>query len=81
MSHEIVLDCPPGCTRPDDVLKRVLNDTGLSIDDFTIVSKFFGAWTFVLNENKNALYETKKDVIVGGIKKMYEGGIIRYAEW
>jgi len=30
----VVLDCAPGCMRPDNVLEIVLRDTTLKIDDF-----------------------------------------------
>jgi len=64
----IILDCPPGAIRPDDVLQNVLESTQLEITDFDIISKFFGAWTFELAEDKREIYENCKNSIILKIK-------------
>lgn len=77
----IILDCPPGAIRPDNVLENILASTQLEPIDFNIVDKCFGAWTFELNEDKKEIYEDCKDLIITKIKDVYKDGLIRYAEW
>ena len=81
MTHELVIDCPPGSMRPDGILSLVLQDTELTPKDFTITRKFFGEWTFVLNESRNDIYEKYKHDIGTKLKKMNAEGYVRYAEW
>ncbi len=81
MTHQIVIDCAPGSMRPDDILKLVLDNTDLTSSDFTITSKFFGEWTFVLDESKNDIYNTHKHDIGETMKNMNHNGLIRYGEW
>ncbi len=81
MTHQIVIDCPPGSIRPDDILKLVLNATELTSTDFKVTTKMFGEWTFVLDESKNSIYETHKDDIGTIMRKMNSEGYIRYGEW
>ena len=78
---QIILDCSPGATRPDNILKNVLESTQLEITDFNIISKCFGAWTFELAEDKREIYENCENLIVSKIKNAYNDGLIRYAEW
>lgn len=80
-TYEIILDCPPGPYRPDDALKDILINLPLSIDDFTILGKCFGSWTFELKKEKNIIYEQNKTEIVKRIEETYNSGKIRYAEW
>jgi hypothetical protein len=84
----IILDCPPGAMRPNDVLENILASTQLELADFKIVSKSFGEWTFELSEDKKEIYQNKKeiyenckDLIIIKIKDAYKNGLIRYAEW
>ena len=78
---KIEIDCPPMCSRPDTVLKRVLNKTELKIEDFQIQSKSFGCWCFVLDKTKKDVYEKEYNKIVSLLKNEYENGNIRYASW
>jgi hypothetical protein len=79
--YKIVIDCPPVSMRPDGILNLVLRDTELTSKDFTITSKFFGAWTFVLDETKNDIYDNHKYDIGTILKKLNAQGCVRYAEW
>lgn len=81
-SHLIVLDCPPGDPRPDVLLPGILKDTGLEVDDFKLISTFFGEWTFRLKDTeKDDLYEGKKIIIGERIKDLHIRNFIRYGEW
>ena len=55
---QIILDCPPGAMRPDNVLAS----TQLELADFKIVSKCFGEWTFELSKNKEEIYQNKEEL-------------------
>lgn len=81
MTHQIVIDCQPGSMRPDGILTSVLDGTELTSTDFTITRKFFGEWTFVLNESKNNIYDIYKNNIGATLKNMNAQGYVRYAEW
>ncbi len=78
---QIILDCPPGINRPDNILEMLLTATELKTSDFNIISKVFGSWTFELAEDKKEIYEKYEDAIIIKIKKVYANGLIRYAEW
>jgi dimeric dUTPase (all-alpha-NTP-PPase superfamily) len=78
---QILLDCPPGIIRPNNVLENILVSTTLEVSDFEITSKCFGAWTFELSEEKRKIYEDYENLIITKIKDAYNDGLIRYAEW
>lgn len=77
----IELDCSPGGPRPDELLPKALEGTELIPNDFEIVSKSFGNWTFELDESKEDLYDTHRDTIKNNIKYLYDKGYIRYGSW
>jgi hypothetical protein len=77
----IELDCSPGGPRPDDLLPKALEGTELTPNDFEIVSKFFGNWTFELNALKEDIYATHRNTIMTNIKILYDRGFIRYGSW
>jgi len=79
----LTLDCPPGGIRPGDLLPGVLKDTGLSPEDFTVVSKLFGSWQFNLtNQDKSPCFEqVRYTLIKDRITKLYNDGLIRYGDW
>jgi hypothetical protein len=79
--YEIEIDCPPGYTRPDDVLKTVLDGSPLTINDFILVSKCFGNWTFKLNADKEGEYVKHQLFIGSKLERAYRAGTIRYAAW
>jgi hypothetical protein len=82
MSYQIALDCEPGTPRPDCHLPNVLVGTDLTMEDFEIISKFFGEWIFKLKDDqKGELYVKNKAVIGERIKKLYDDGSIRYGAW
>lgn len=81
MDITLLLDCPPGAIRPNDVLNDVVKEFGLDENDFDICSKSFGAWTFKIHDDKKCVYEENKNKIAENIKNSYNVGLIRYAEW
>lgn len=76
----IILDCKHPI-KPDQILIKVLSKTALNIEDFKLESKFFGQWTFRLNDDKEQLYQENLNIIISEIKKAYSSGQLRYAEW
>jgi hypothetical protein len=81
MPSILILDCPPGATRPNDVLKEILYGLELNEKDFVVVSKGFGEWTFQVSSEKEDYYVSQLPVIVPRIKNAYDTGMIRYADW
>lgn len=80
-NYYLKIDCPPGLTRPNNVLSSILLDTGLNVDDFKNTSSPFGEWTFNLYDDKIELFKIHFDSIVEKLKKKYSSGSIRYAEF
>ena len=81
MEYTIEIDCPPGNPRPDDLFPGVLEGTGLLPEDFTLVSKFFGNWTWLLHEDKEKLYIAQRDIVKRRIVVLHDSGVIRYGSW
>ena len=78
--YSIELDCAPGGARPNEYLPGVLEGTGLTSDDFTIASKFFGNWKFVCHEDKIEQFVAARETIKGRVKALYPSRI-RYGSW
>lgn len=77
----IELDCPPGMIRPDSILPSVLVDTGLTSDDFKIISKSFGCWEFECDKSKEQLYIANEAKIGKKIQDLFHSGRIRFGSW
>ena len=76
----IELDCPPGNPRPGDLFPGLIAETGLKEDDFKLISKLFGNWTWELIQNEQ-LYSECRSTIKERIEALYKKGLIRYASW
>jgi hypothetical protein len=76
----IIIDCAPAKQRPDEILKSILVDTGLTEEDFENTCKSFGAWTFRLRD-KESIFLEKFEIIIAKLKTCYHNGLIRYAEY
>lgn len=76
----IDLDCAPGPVRPNDLFPQVIQDTGLTEEDFTLDHRFFGNWTWRLLRNEE-LYRRVQPIIEARIRAMYTTGQIRYGSW
>jgi hypothetical protein len=81
MASSIEIDCAPMRPRPDTYLPMILEGTGLAVDDFDIVSKVFGCWTYQVHPDKETLYQGHVDVIRHRIESLYHSGSIRYGSW
>lgn len=80
--YYISIDCPPNSIRPDDVLSVVLNGSKLTRNNFSVISKTFGEWKFVLNNdcNPNDFIEYLPNIRPKLLQCLNDGKI-RYAEW
>lgn len=79
----IELDCPPGWTRPSNLIGGVLEGTGLDVTDFETGTPFFGHQTWILKESaeKDSIFLINKDIFKSRITELYNDGIIRYGTW
>jgi hypothetical protein len=77
--QEIVLDCPPGFPRPDDLLPAALEGTSLQIKP--AVSKIFGAWTWDYSDVPENEYKTNLMKLKANITRLFRQGEIRYGSW
>ena len=75
----LVIDCPPGNIRPDDIAKQVLENTDIILDEAK--SKVFGEWTWDIPEQYTETYQKNQKLIGERLTKLYNNGAIRYAEW
>lgn len=75
----IILDCPPGMTRPSDLLLMVLD--GTDIEPVEPSSKMFGSWEYCFDHIDKSVWESKKDIIEKRIRVLFDQGLIRYASW
>lgn len=81
----IELDCPPGPTRPSNLISRVLGDSGLIEDDFDTDPPFFGHQTWVLKPSvwteKSPIFAEHKPNFKERVTALYNDGFIRYGTW
>jgi hypothetical protein len=80
--YYITIDCAPNGIKPDSVLVDALKNTKMTINNFTLTTKTFGEWIFVLNNdcNANDFIESLPSIKVS-LTNSYKKGHIRYAEW
>jgi hypothetical protein len=79
MEQTIELDCPPGNSRPGDLIEGVLEGTGLKVKD--PVSKFFGNWTWDYSEVPAEEWVKVRAITKPRIQALYHAGLIRYGSW
>ena len=77
----VVLDCAPGCMRPNNVLEIVLRDTTLKTDDFENTVRCFGEWRFHVKNNKLNEYYKYYNMIITAIIAAETRGLIRYGAY
>lgn len=75
----IELDCPPGNPRPGDLIKGVIEGTGLELRES--IGRCFGNWTWDYNDVPQEQWEKAKETLRKRITKLYEQGFIRYGSW
>ena len=77
--QEIVLDCPPGRLRPDDLLEMALRDTGLTTVEAS--TKLFGEWTFDFAHVPAEQWSACRPTLEANITRLFREGYIRYGSW
>jgi hypothetical protein len=95
-THYLIIDCLPGSTRPNDILKMILQDINkddfeeedalmfnddISFEDFTLISSSFGEWKFGIYKDKELLFELNLPKITDLLTNLYNNSQIRFAEW
>lgn len=78
MTYTLIIDCPPGNPRPDDILRDILVDLTLKYEDFEKLYSLFGEWGFRTAKTPT---EDDKKAIAARLTSAYNCGQIRYAEW
>jgi hypothetical protein len=73
----LYIDCPPGGTRPEDLLPGVLEGTGIPIKPD--VGRFFGNWTWDYSDVDKETWKKAQPIIHSRLKALYDKGRIRYA--
>lgn len=79
--HSIEIDCSPGTARPDTHFKNLLGEIDMREDEFELVGKSFGNWTWRVKSESVTRYEAKRSVVSKLLKKLYDEGVVRYAGW
>lgn len=79
--YTLTIDCKPGSLRPCDLLLKVLDGTGLCVDDFERPVSTFGEWVWSVKATSTEAYENSRTSIGEALKQMREIGLIRYAGW
>jgi hypothetical protein len=78
----IELDCPPGGTRPWDLIEGVVKDTPLTLTEADLAEgAMFGhrEWVFTMPQEQ---WESQvQPVIKPRIQALYNAGVIRYGSW
>ena len=75
----IELDCAPGYPRPDDLIKGVIEGTGLeSRDD---VSRIMGNFTWDYSDVSSEVWAKARLILKKKITELYNKGTIRYGSW
>ena len=95
-THFLIIDCDPGPTRPNDILKIILVtldehdfeeedalmfDDGLNENDFTLISSSFGEWKFGVYKDKEQIFEANLPKMIDILTNLYNSRQIRFVEW
>ena len=75
----IELDCPPGGIRPGDLLPKVLEGTGLKVEE--PIAKLFGEWTWQYDVPRDVWERDIQPIIKPRIEALYHNGMIRWGSW
>ena len=80
MILSIELDCAPRAIRPNDLIKGVLEGTGLIVGDFATVNPFFGQqeWVLTPDSEKEKMFKAYQPAMKHRIQELYKAGRIRY---
>jgi len=80
-TFSIELDCPPGGTRPGDLISGVVAGTPAEAILGDTVSRFFGNWEWRFELDDKVWDEEVVPVVKPRIEALYNQGVIRYASW
>ncbi len=78
-TQTIELDCPPGTTRPGDLIHGVIEGTGLETRE--AVTKIFGEWTWDYNDLSPEKWAKAQPILKERITALYNSGRIRWGSW
>jgi len=80
MERTIELDCPPGYTRPGDLIAGVIKDTGLPTKEPR--SKLFGNWIWDYEDDiSDDKWSEIRPILGSRIRDLHDKGYIRYGSW
>ena len=77
----LVIDCEPTSKRPDTHLKGLFEGTSLKEENFELIGKSFGEWTWKVKPEAATEYERRRNLIAERMKQLYVRGAIRYGSW
>lgn len=78
--ESIELDCPPGSTRPWDLIAGVVDGLGLELPAERPAA-FFGCATWTFDVPRDEWVEKYQPTVKRRIEKLYNAGVIRYGSW
>lgn len=81
--QSIDLDCPPGGTRPWDLIQGVVEGTPIVLtdEDKEEGHAFFGARRWEFDIPRDVWERDVQPVIKPRIEALYHSGVIRYGSW
>jgi hypothetical protein len=79
MERTIELDCPPGLPRPGDLIKSVIEGTGLPYRE--AASTCFGNWLWDYEDISDEAWKNVQPTLQERITNLYKQGLIRYGSW
>lgn len=74
--QSIELDCPPGLPRPGDLIKSVIEGTGLPLRE--TCSRSFGNWIWDYEDIPPDTWKAAQPTLKERIVALYNKGVIRY---
>lgn len=72
----IEIECPPGPPRPGDLIKKIVEGSGLPLRKE--VSRSFGLWTWDYSDLTPEEWAKAEKIIAPKLKELYAKGIARY---
>lgn len=73
--QEIHLECPPGDTRPGDLMPKLLRGTGIPLRHPE--SRLFGHWSWDYYDISREVWEAAVPIIMRRMARLYRDGVIR----
>lgn len=79
MERRILLDCPPGDPRPDDLIAKVIE--GLDLKEKDPMFKLFGCWGWDYSDVPEERWQEIQPMLKKRIAALYRKRIIRAGAW